>query len=139
MIRDQLIPALKEKYGNTFEVGDPSEFIAIFPAKHEKVGRLMVYESKEYLTFVIEKVAHDHVYFDPNEDQEKIDHEVTAQAMTFLDDLFSDRVLMGLAKNLMGTSMMVLNWGEPKDFMQPGFDYFLWSGPIGDVKENSQK
>ena len=139
MIRDILSPALKAKYGGSFEVGYASEFIALFPDRHVKVGRLMVYEDKEYLTFVIENVAHDHVYFDPNEDQEKIDHKVTAQAMAFLDDLFSHRVLMELAKDLMGTSMMVLNCGEPKDFMQPGFDYFLWSGPIGDETENSQK
>ncbi|MFO7826473.1 MAG: hypothetical protein R6V72_21235 [Cyclobacterium sp.] len=139
MIRDQLIPALKEKYGDTFTVGEPNEFIALFPAKHEKVGRLMLYEGEEYLTFVIEKVAHDHVYFDPNEEQEKIDQSVTTQTMEFLDDLFNDRILMGLAKDLMGTSIMALKWGEPKDFMQPGFDYFLWSGPIGDITENSQK
>jgi hypothetical protein len=76
MIRNRLIPALKEKYGDSFEIGKPSEFIALFPAKHEKVGRLMLYEGKEYLTFVIKNVAHDHVYFDPNEEQEKIDRSV---------------------------------------------------------------
>ena len=65
MIRDQLIPALKEKYGDSFEIGKPSLFIALFPGKHEKVGRLMLYEREEYLTFVIENVAPDHVYYDP--------------------------------------------------------------------------
>lgn len=135
MIRDLLIPALKEKYGGSFKIGELNEFIALFPAKHEKVGSLMIYEGSEYLTLVIEKVAHDHVYYDPKEDQEKIDQSVTKQTMEFLDDLFNDRVLMGLAKNLMGTIMNTIHWGEPKDFMYPGYDYFLWSGPIPNYKE----
>jgi hypothetical protein len=97
----------------------------------------MIYEGSEYLTFVIENVAHDHVYFNPEEDQEKIDQSVTNEIMEFLDNLFNDRVLMGLAKNLMGTMLTTLRWGEPKDFMEPDFDYFLWSGPIPNPTEEN--
>ena len=103
MIREHLLQALKSKYGDTFTIGEPAEFIALFPAKHEKVGSLMIYEDIEYLTYVIENIAHDHVYFNPEDDQEQMDHTVTTQTMEFLDDLFNDRILMGLAKNLMGT------------------------------------
>jgi hypothetical protein len=135
MIREQLLLTMKSKYGDTFSVGEPKEFIALFPAKHEKVGSLMIYEGSEYLTLVIEKVTHDHVYYNPMDEQEKIDQSVTYQTMEFLDHMFNDRVLMGLAKDMMGGVLTTVNWGEPEDCMEPGYDYFLWSGPIPNFAE----
>ena len=73
MIREHLLQALKSKYGDTFTIGKPAEFIALFPAKHEKVGSLVIYEDSEYLTYVIENVTHDHVYYNPEDNQEKDD------------------------------------------------------------------
>jgi hypothetical protein len=137
-IRDQLIPALKAKYGDTFEVGDPSEFIAMFPAKHEKVGRLMLYEAEDYLTYVIEHVAHDHIYFDNFDGTYKPVYSVVREAMQYVDELFDDRILMGLQKDLMGGTIIPLfAEDDPYAFMEPHYDYFVWSGPLDNPTEDN--
>lgn len=135
-IRDQLISAMKAKYGDAFLEGDPTEFIALFPAKHEKVGLLMVYEEEDSITFAIEKVTHDHVYFRDNYGKINSNLTIVLECMQFLDELFNDKLLLGIQKDLMGTVIIPLFvTPDPKDHMEPEYDYFLWSGPIPNPTE----
>lgn len=80
----------------------------------------MVYEDLDYLTYVIEHVTHGHINFNSMDDQEKIDLSVTRKTMEFLDNLFNDRVLIGIAKDRMGSVLTTLTCGEPENFMEPG-------------------
>lgn len=89
---------------------------------------------------VIEKVADDQVYYDPKVGRQKIHQSVTTLTIKFLDELFNYRVLMGLAKDVMGSILTTLNWGKPEDFMEPGYDFFLLSRPIPNlIEENNDK
>lgn len=137
-IRDQLLPVLRAKYGDAFQEGDSTEFIALFPAKHEKVGRLMLYQEEDSLTYVIEHVAHDHIYFDNFDGTMKSVPSIVREAMGFLDELFGDKLLMGIQKDLMGTVIIPLFvTDDPYAHMEPQYDYFLWSGPLPNPTEDN--
>lgn len=139
MMHDHLLHALRKKYGDTFREGDPLDFIALFPAKHEKVGRLMVYEEEDSITFAIEKVTHDHIYFRNNYGKMNSNPTIVFECMQFLDELFNDKLLMGVQKDLMGTVIIPLFvTPDPKDHMEPEFNYFLWSGPIANPTKKNE-
>jgi hypothetical protein len=130
---------MKERYGDSFEVGSPSsDCIALFPAKHEKVGCLIIYEDEDSITFVIEKVTHDHVYFQDNYGKINSNLTIVLECMQFLDELFNDKLLLGLQKDLMGTVIIPLFvTDDPYPHMEPHYDYFVWSGPLPNPTEDN--
>jgi len=138
IIHDHLLPALRKKYGDTFKEGKPLEFIALFPAKHEKVGSLLVYENEDSIIFVIEQITHDHLYFENNDGTLKYIPSIVREAIQYVDELFDDRLLMGLQKDLMGSTIIPLfAEDDPYTFMEPHYDYFVWSGPLPNPTEDN--
>lgn len=136
MFREQLLQAMNTKYGDTFKIGDPMEYVAQFPTKHKKVGRLRVYEEEMEVTFEIEHIAHDHIYFTENDGKIKSDRQIIRESMGFLDELFTDKLLLGLQKDLIGTVIVPLFvTKDPEAHMEPEYDYYLWSGPLHNPTE----
>lgn len=138
MIHDYLLPALRKKYGDAFVEGNPLEFIAQFPAKHEKVGSLLVYENEDSIIFELENISHDHLYFENNDGTLRYIPSIVREAMQYVEELFDDRILMGLQKDLMGSVIIPLfEEDDPYAFMEPQYDYFVWSGPLDNSAENN--
>jgi hypothetical protein len=95
MIGDYLIPALVEKYGSqSFKAGHRPEPIAIFPAAHPEVGNLVIYDDGCEATVCVGEITHYH--FNPYQSltQEELDKVVTESVLRFLEELFSDKVIL---------------------------------------------
>jgi hypothetical protein len=132
MIRDKLVPLLKQQYGGaSVTFGSPPDPIAIFPAKHPRVGDLSISDDGDEVTIYIGDITHGHFHpYDPSLAQEEIDARVTDEVLEFLADLFADRYL--LSKSRQDGSAGFEYWDLDRGSIQrePDTDYFTWSGPI---------
>ncbi len=139
-IREQVLEILHEKYPGQFIVGEPWDYIALFPAKHEKVGYLKLYQDIEFITYVVQYVNHGHLNCPEDETPDYTANYMKWEVVELLEDLLNDNMLFGVDRGL--TFSMGIprcppeNW---EDYMEPGVDYFVWSGPIPNLAEEKGK
>jgi hypothetical protein len=131
MIRDRLIPALKQEFaGWEIQFYTPPQPIATFPAAQPAVGKVLVYDDGDEATVLIEKVTHGH--FNPHDEklsEAQRDELVTEDVVDFLKALFADRVLLHSREDgrVGGWTRLDLKDGAVE--LSPSFRYFLWSRP----------
>jgi hypothetical protein len=138
MIKDRLIPALVEKYGeHRFQIGSPPNPIATFPAVHPEIGDLIIYDHGSEATVYVGNFTHSHFNpYDSALSQDEIDEIVTEDVLGFLEELFSDRVLLWKANEGFGGGWE-RNFVGKVPSAQSHISYFVWSG-LCEIEEVEQ-
>jgi hypothetical protein len=131
MIRETLIPALKQKYPDEqIRFGSPPDAIAVFVAPHPGIGELhlMDYET-EVIAFVGE-ITHGHFStYNGETTQDEIDQAVTESVLEFLEDTFQDKVLFYQAKDGKGSGWQTIDSNEITKGLTEKAHCYVWSGP----------
>jgi len=131
MIRDHLIPALREAFpALPFTPGLPPAPVAVFPAKHPKVGDVRVFDHGEEATVLVGEITHGHFNpYDESLSEQQVAERVAADVVEFLKALFSDQVLLYRSANRRIGGWQVLGEGTTPERC-PKRQYFVWSGPV---------
>lgn len=132
MIRDSLIPIIQERYIATgVQIGSPPDAIVVFSAKDERVGDLSICDDGDEATVYIGNITHVHFNpYNPQLSQEEIDKEVTDDVLGFLEDMFSDKILLWKARESGSGGCQNVDFTEGSLELRENVDYFLWSGPF---------
>ncbi len=139
MIRDKFLPLLQQKYPNERVLVSPASGpIVVFPAKHSDVGELEIWDDGDEATISIGEITHGHFNpYKPELNQDEIDTEVTEMVLDFLEDMFADRILLWKARKGGSGGWQQLDFTEPLMEQSKDADYYVWSGPYGQVMPNN--
>lgn len=139
-IRKETVKELHKQYPGQFIEGKPWDHIALFPAKHERVGYLELYQRIDNITYVIQYISHGHLFCPKDNTPDYIAHYMKGSVIEFLEDLFNDNMLPGVDRDL-GFSLAFPHCpsDEWETYMETGVDYFVWSGPIPNLAEEKGK
>ena len=132
MIKDKLIPRLKEAFPNMSmlysEAGNP---IATIQAAHPEVGDVLIYDDEDEATVFIGDITHNHYNpYDETLSREEVDDVVSAEVIEFLEALFRDEILMWKT-DMGGGGSTRIQYEENIDKLVDNNKAFVWSGPIG--------
>jgi hypothetical protein len=96
MIADTLLPALREKFPESgMRCGSPPDAIAVFPAAHPEVGDVSIWDDGDEVIVVIGEITHGHFgAYEEDLSQEQVHQAVSENVVTFLEDLFADKVVL---------------------------------------------
>ena len=132
MIRDVLIPKLKERFPERgLRTDVPPNPIATFPAAHPAVGDVSVWDDGEEATVAISEVTHGHFdSYDASLTPEQIENQIAAAVLDFLEDLFADRVLLWKSPDGGSGGWRVLGEDQSLSLMDGDDQTFTWSGPV---------
>ncbi len=135
-IREETLEELHKRYPGQFIEGNPWDYIAIFPAKHEKVGELKLYQAIKDITYVIPYITHGHLSYPEDDTPEYAANYMKWSVVDFLEDLFNDNMLLAIDRDLtFSFAIPQCSVSQREGFMEPGVDYFVWSGPIPNLAE----
>ncbi len=131
MIRDRLIPAVKEAFPDKpFVFSSPPDPVVTLPSGCAGIGDLMIYDDGEEATVCITEITHGHFNpYDANLSQDQVDQKVTEDVIGFLRSLFSDHVLLYRTPSRGMGGWYVFEDAPNEDAIVEGREYFLWSGP----------
>ena len=131
MIRDQLIPALRERFPNeSFTFSEPPEPIASLAARNPALGRLEIFDDGDEATLSITEITHGHFScYEPCLTPEQHEATITTDVLDFLDALFADRVLLYRTPNRSMGGWTRLDLSPEAERFSHGREYFLWSRP----------
>ena len=128
MIRDLLIPALRERYPQV-QTGEPPHAIAVFEAPHSGIGTLAIRDDEDEATVVLGQLTHFHIFpHDPDLSQMEADQAVTDETLDFLEALFADEVVVWEAADRRQSGITYIDPAKPPE-LPPGAASFVWSGP----------
>ena len=131
MISEFLIPMLKEHFpGRGLVINDRPDPCAVFPAVHPEVGAIEIYDDVDEITINAGHFTHgDFSNYDQNLSDEQKHNEIANDVISFLDDLFADRVV------LWGSHSRGGGWcyKDAEGSLPPnGERLYVWSGPLHD-------
>ena len=129
MIRESILAELKRRFPpESYRVGDDDKTVAVFPAKCPDIGNVTIWDDGEEATVLIENITHSH--FNPYDDslsESERDKQITEEVCDFLEDLFSDKILLWRSASGRSGGWRIIQDGiEPEWLTDPG-EYFLWS------------
>jgi len=132
MIRDNLIPAVKEVFPNlAFKISATSNPIISLSSSSPEIGDLHIYDDGDQATVIITGIAHgDFGVYDENLNTEEKEQIITEDAISFLVTLFSDRVVLYRTSSKSMGGWTVIEQGVKDIEFVAGREYFVWSGPI---------
>jgi len=134
MIRDLLIPAIKEAFPDLpFSFSPSSNPVAKLQPSFGAIGTLDIYDDEGEATVDITEVTHGHFScFDTSLSGEQRDRKIVEDVIVFLRALFADRVLLfrtpGRGQRGIG-GWFRLDISPKPPTLDAGREYFLWSGP----------
>jgi hypothetical protein len=129
VLTDRLLPLLQKRFPNRgLRLGIPPHACAVFPAVHPEVGDVEIYDDGDELTLVAGNFTHSHFSkynFDGEYSDDLKEKEIVEEVATFLNDLFSDRVV------LWGSHQGGGGWYYPHhgNTDQRHQNEYVWSGP----------
>ena len=132
MIRDHLVPAVKEVFPNlAFKISPTSNPIISLSSSSAEIGDLHIYDDGDQATVIITGIAHgDFGVYDENLNTEEKEQIITEDVISFLVTLFSDRVVLYRTSSKgMGGWTLIEQGVKDIEFIA-GREYFVWSGPI---------
>ena len=131
MIRDRLIPALRERFPTeSFTFSEPPEPIASLPARNAALGRLEICDDGDEATVYITEVTHGHFScYDDSLTPEQHETTITADVLDFLEALFADRVLLYRTPSRSMGGWTRLDLSPESERIRRDREYFLWSRP----------
>jgi hypothetical protein len=125
-IFDVLVPMLRTRFPNLAfagPTGDPPQVTV--PASHPEVGDLVLQDYDNEVTVFLGRFTHRHFgnYDDISSgEKEKV---IAEDVVTFLDDLFADRILMWGSHQGIGGSHPI----GSHQLISVGRKKYVWSGP----------
>jgi hypothetical protein len=130
MIRDKLVPTLKQKYADVeVRYGSPPDPIAVFAARHPSVGDLTIWDDGEEATVEIGEITHGHFgAYDvpaPYEAEEWI----VKNVLSFLEEMFADRYLLWKSREGGSGGWEHVDYAGESFRPKAGVDTFVWTGP----------
>src|SRR5438094_4933911 len=129
MIRDVLLPALLANFPNRgFRTDDAPNAIGVFPAAHEKVGDVTIWDDGNEATIGVGDITHGH--FNPYDDtltEQQTAERVTSDVVAFLTDLFADRVLLWKSPDGGSGGWRILGHDNRYSIMDADDLTYLWS------------
>ena len=141
MIRESILAELNRRFpAESYRVGDEGNTIAVFPPTCPDVGDVTIWDDGDEATVLIENFTHGHFNpYDESSSEEERDKQITEEVCDFLEDLFSDKVLLWRsASGRSGGWRNVPDGVEPEWVTDPG-EYFLWSGHYKTVENGQPK
>ena len=134
MIRDLLIPAIKEAFPNLpFSFSQSSNPVAKLQPPCGEIGTLDIYDDGGEATVYITEITHGHFNpYDASLSEAQRDRLIVEDVIGFLRALFADRVLLfrtpgqGI-RGIGGWQRLDISPKPP--VLNPEREYFLWSGP----------
>ena len=133
MIRDLLLPELIARFPERgFQMQNSGNTLGFFPAAHSEVGNLYIAGDGDEATLFIGDLTHLHFDFESGEaDPEK---RVSNNVLDFLDELFTDRILIWKSRTKGGDGVMPLEAATVYSAIDPNDLTYVWSGPIKNPK-----
>jgi hypothetical protein len=132
MIRDHLIPAVKEVFPSlAFKISPSSNPIISLSSSSAEIGDLHIYDDGDQATVIITGITHgDFGVYDENLNAEEKEQIITEDVISFLVTLFSDRVVLYRTSSKGMGGWTVIEQGVKDIEFVAGREYFVWSGPI---------
>jgi hypothetical protein len=132
MIRDHLVPAVKEVFPNlAFKISPTSNPIISLSSSSTEIGDLYIYDDGDQATVIISGITHgDFGVYDENLNTEEKEQIITEDVISFLVTLFSDRVVLYRTSSKSMGGWTVIEQGVKDIEFVAGREYFAWSGPI---------
>jgi hypothetical protein len=132
MIRGVLLPRLEEAFPGAFTRKDGSdELIAVFPAAHEEVGEVSVWDDGWEATVSIGTITHLHFNpYDPSLSEVEVAKVVSDEVIDFLRALFADEVLLWKSSDGRSGGSRMLSAQGLTDTPGACDRRYLWSGPL---------
>jgi hypothetical protein len=132
MIRDQLVPAVKEVFPNLgFKISPTSNPIMSLSSGSAEIGDLHIYDDGDKATVIITGITYgDFGVYDENLNTEEKEQIITEDVISFLVTLFSDRVVLYRTSSIGMGGWTVIEQGVKDIEFVTGREYFVWSGPI---------
>ena len=129
MLKETVIKALRDKFGDSVIVDAMSAQFASFPAKHPDVGSVSIEENGSELTIYVGDITHGHFgSYEPNLSDEEHGVVIASEVVDFLADLFADKYLLFSAR--WGGGWSRVEDGFADNFLTGKKKWFIWSGPI---------
>ena len=134
MIRDSLVPALRERYPDVaFTFLDTAQPFARVACPCSDLGDLEIYDDGDEATVAITKITHSHFNPYSKMPDDPRDAWVTDAVLDYLDALFSDRLLLYSTPDRRQAGSQ--HHETPIDRSQPvvgteQYDCYVWSGPV---------
>ncbi|MFL6500678.1 MAG: hypothetical protein ACJ8LL_08205 [Candidatus Udaeobacter sp.] len=123
---DTLVPMLRSHYPDLHFTGPSSQPPQItIPASHPDVGDVVLQDDEEEITAYLGHFTHRHFsnYDDvPTSEKEKV---IAKDVVRFLDDLFTDRIVMWGSHRGMGGSHSI----DSPSLLSLARKKYVWSGP----------
>jgi hypothetical protein len=149
MIRDVLISELKKRFpARSFQEGTPPESIAVFPAAHTDVGDVVILGDENEIIIEVGSISHEHFdCYDSTLSEAQREDLIIQDVIDFLEELFSDRVLLWTSESGAGgwrrikdrtDIKRISEWKGFKELLDSGViqddgRYFFWSGPVENI------
>jgi hypothetical protein len=132
MIRDHLVPALKERFPNEpFAFDEPPKPVATLPAQCQALGELRICDDGDEATIYLTNATHGHFScYDEKLTEAQREQQIAAKVVEFLQALLSDRVVVWRFLGGMAGGWRVLGSDEPVPGPSTGTQRFLWSREI---------
>jgi hypothetical protein len=132
MIRDHLVPAVKEVFPNlAFKISPTSNPIISLSSSSAEIGDLHIYDDGDQATVIITGITHgDFGVYDENLNTKEKEQIITEDVISFLVTLFSDRVVLYRTSSKGMGGWTVIEQGVKDIEFVTGREYFVWSGPI---------
>ena len=95
MIRDKLIPRLRERFPDRrVSFGEPPGPVAVFAAEHADVGDVEIFDDGGEVTLVTGRFTHGHFSDYVSGCVEEAEQRIVEDVVAFLEDLFADRIVL---------------------------------------------
>ena len=137
MIRDQLIPALRESFPTeSFIFSEPPQPIASLPAPYPEIGRLDIYDDGDEATVDLTEITHGHFScYDTDTTTEQREAMITADVIDFLHALFSDQILLYRTPTRSMGGWTRLDLSPESERIRRDREYFVWTHPFHNTND----
>jgi hypothetical protein len=123
---------LQKKYpGQDFLTGSSPDLIAVFAAKHPKVGDLSIRDYAGEALVSIGDLTHGHFSnHDSNLSEDDAAGENAEEVLDFLEAFFADKYLVWKSRKDGSGGWQHLEYMDKPLEREKDTDYFVWSGPF---------
>lgn len=137
MIAAKLVPKLQARFAaHELRLGKEGEPCVTFPAVHPEVGDVLVYDDRDEATVVAGNFTHGHFgNYDEGIDKAERAERIADDVVQFLDDLFSDRIVLW-GSHRGGGGWRKREVPDREDDLETGY---VWSGPLGRNKPEARR
>ncbi len=136
MISQYLIPVLQDNFPNRgLVVRTPPNPCAFFPEAHPEVGPIQIYDNGDEIILEAGNFTHGHfANYDENISTDDRQQQVAEAVISFLRDMFADRVIMW-GSHAKGGGWRVVSKGDSEPVLlelmpSRGQRLYVWSGPF---------